>query len=138
MYARVLVHAAKADVTLLQNTFLVSVDNPFLVSAVLTDTIYTIQKMNDFWYRLFRTDTNNINWANTQFSSGPSVVIVAEHPVGNVLPLFFFLPRMGLIVTRLTQRPRPHPNDWASQNCNRAYTNCLARYGLCLHAVCNR
>jgi hypothetical protein len=58
--------------------FLVSVDNPFLISVVLADTIYTIRKMNDFWYRLFRTDTNNINWANTEFSSGPSVVIVVE------------------------------------------------------------
>jgi hypothetical protein len=75
--------------TLLQNTFLVSVDNPFLVSAVLADTIYTIRKMNDFWYRLFRTDTNNINRVNTQFSSGPFVVIVAERPIGNVLPPFF-------------------------------------------------
>jgi hypothetical protein len=45
--------------TLLQNTFLVSVDNPFLVSAILTDTIYTIRKMNDFWYRLFPADTQN-------------------------------------------------------------------------------
>jgi hypothetical protein len=68
--------------------FLGSVNNSFLVSAVLADNIYTIRKMNDFWYRLFRTDTNNINRANTQFSSGPSVVIVAEHPVGNVLPPF--------------------------------------------------
>jgi hypothetical protein len=66
--------------SLLQNTFLVSVDNPFLVSAVLADTIYTIRKMNDFWYRLFRTNINNINRANTQFSIGPSVVIVAERP----------------------------------------------------------
>jgi hypothetical protein len=54
--------------------FLVSIDNPFLVSTVLTDTIYTIQKMNDFWYRLFRTDINNINRANTQFLIRPSVV----------------------------------------------------------------
>jgi hypothetical protein len=66
--------------TLIQNTFLVSVDNPFLVSAVLADTIYTIRKMNDFWYRLFRADTNNINWVNTQFSISPSMVIIAERP----------------------------------------------------------
>jgi hypothetical protein len=65
---------------LLQNTFLVSVDNPFLVSAVLANTIYTIRKMNDFWYRLFRADTNNINRTNTQFSIRPSVVIVTERP----------------------------------------------------------
>jgi hypothetical protein len=38
---------------LLQNTFLVLVNNLFLVSAVLADTIYTIRKMNDFLYRLF-------------------------------------------------------------------------------------
>jgi hypothetical protein len=33
---------AEIYLSLLQNTFLVSVDNPFLVSAVLADTIYTI------------------------------------------------------------------------------------------------
>jgi hypothetical protein len=37
----------------------VSVDNPFLVSVVLADTIYMIRKMNDFWYRLFPADTQN-------------------------------------------------------------------------------
>jgi hypothetical protein len=70
----------RPEPALLQNTFLVSVDNLFLISVVLSDTIYTIWKMNDFWYRLFRTDINNINRVNTQFSIGTSVVIVAERP----------------------------------------------------------
>jgi hypothetical protein len=34
--------ATTVVVTLLQNMFLVSVDNPFLISAVLADTICTI------------------------------------------------------------------------------------------------
>jgi hypothetical protein len=45
---------------LVQKLFLVSADNPFLVSAVLADTICTIQEMTDFLYRLFRTNTNNL------------------------------------------------------------------------------
>jgi hypothetical protein len=36
----------------------------------------------------------------------------------------FYLSTMGLIVIRLTQRPHPHPKDWTSPNCNRAYINC--------------
>jgi hypothetical protein len=62
--------------------------------------------MTDFWYRLFRTDTNNINQVNTQFSIGPSwssslsapaadtiqrtftLFSLRADPIGNVLPPF--------------------------------------------------
>jgi hypothetical protein len=50
---------AELYMPLVQKPFLVLADNPFLVSVILADTICTIRKMTDFWYQLFRTETNN-------------------------------------------------------------------------------
>jgi hypothetical protein len=45
--------------TLLEKWHWVSAGNPLLISARLADTIYRIQKIRHFLYRLLLVDTNN-------------------------------------------------------------------------------
>jgi hypothetical protein len=45
--------------TLLQKQFLVSTGNRSLVLTSVKDTIYVIQKMTRFWYRLLLSDTKD-------------------------------------------------------------------------------
>jgi hypothetical protein len=79
--------------------------------------------MNDFWYRLFRTDTNNINRANTQFSIGSSVVIVAERPVANTIQCTFTLFSWWAGPVGNVLPPFFPSND--GPNCDQAHTETL-------------